>query len=473
MIYKTDETRRGRIYAPIGETKGLPEAPGVKILDGAIRFSKADFPTEYDCEKWLAENSEDTVMHVKAASTPTKALKIDEAEWQKILKFVVNPEKVSAGDLAVYRSWLANNVMDRDRERFTKGMLEQFAATTPGKTKLMNHDQFIGTPYGRYYAADVVEVTVDQMIEMLGNVPIKNFRAFIEKAKERDGGLYWLVGRFYVSAKDADLVFKIDSGIYSYESIGFAAARPEAVKDENGNLLWNEFDVTGLYAGEMTEGSWVFLGSQYGARTGKSAGSVKAESLGIDLDIEEVITNLIERLKPSTAQTEESKMMQFKIAGSEYSIDPEKVESVKKFTDDIEQKINDATAKLNEAIATVTKQAKILEAAYLKDATEEQAKEVAETAKAYRETLIVDALKYGQLTGAIPVDAEKAAMHRSILEKLTSPEIKETGEGYRAAWEKTNPPQGQIKARVTEDEDKPQVQVFENAPNEMLNRMPY
>ncbi|HNR69549.1 MAG TPA: hypothetical protein PKN24_16000, partial [bacterium] len=111
---------------------------------------------------------------------------------------------------------------------------------------------------------------------------------------------------------------------------------------------------------------------------------------------------------------------------------------------------------------------KVLDAAGVE--TEEQAAVVANDAKTYRESVIDETIKYGQLTGAVPTDEDGAKAHRETLAKLQTEEIKGLGDGYRKSWEKANPPQGQIKPDEGKGAKEPE---FDNAPNAAIKGVPF
>jgi len=466
MIIKQDESRRAYVFGPIDGEVDL--AAGMKVIGDSVRFSKSEWKTERDCEDYLREKTGDEVLHVKSLAVTTKAIDLDDAEWSAMTAYMTNPENVKRESFRVYRSWLANNVIDRDRERFPLDMLRQFAATLPGKSKMLNHNWYDGEPEGRYYAAEIVEVSQSEMLSMVGNVPVKNFAALVAKAKEIDGGLYWLVGRYYVPADDKELIFKIDSGIYAFESIGFRAPAIDSVQDENGEILWDEWKSTSTRTGEATEGSWVFLGSQYGARTGKSA-APRNQAMNVD-DIEELIESLFAKhfKQPEPKIEETGEMIKLKIAEAEYEINAADAESAKAMVAEIEAKLASADEQAKTLRDEIAALKKVLDAAGVE--TEEQAAVVANDAKTYRESVIDETIKYGQLTGAVPTDEDGAKAHRETLAKLQTEEIKGLGDGYRKSWEKANPPQGQIKPDEGKGAKEPE---FDNAPNAAIKGVPF
>lgn len=163
-------------------------------------------------------------------------------------------------------------------------------------------------------------------------------------------------------------------------------------------------------------------------------------------------------------------MLKFKIAEAEFEVDPANAESVQEMTDAIEAKFTQADEEAKTLRDEKAAMEKVLTAAGLtQDSTEEEAKVMSEDAKAYRESVVTEAMKFGQLTGAIPTEEEEAKAHRETLEKLGTEEIKRTGDGYKAIYEKANPPQGQIKT----DQGKGDESEYDpEAPNSYLTAVP-
>lgn len=161
-------------------------------------------------------------------------------------------EALSEDDVFVVTMHLANDQIDRSHERFSLPYLERFAETAPGKPVMVGHDK-TKEPVGKFFAADVV--------------------------RQLDGSQH-LVTRAYLMASDA-LVPKVKAGIVRDVSIGASVDKRIcdlcekdydsdcdhiAGRDYGGKratLTW-----TGNPARvEMREGSFVYLGCQYGAQT--------------------------------------------------------------------------------------------------------------------------------------------------------------------------------------------------------------
>jgi hypothetical protein len=173
-------------------------------------------------------------------------------------------EEVGAEALYVGRMTLCNDQYDRSFERFPKEYLKRFADTLPGKSVMQGHD-YHTLPVGRFYDAEI----------------------------RQKSGVLELVPSYYMLADDP-LVPKIKAGVVKGVSIGF---EPDlrlcdlCQKDYDGwwndpededpceHLRGREYEINGTkvrctltYGGnvekvEAVEGSFVWLGCQYGAET--------------------------------------------------------------------------------------------------------------------------------------------------------------------------------------------------------------
>lgn len=189
-----------------------------------------------------------------------KALGADDA-LSAINKFA--PEPVSAEDVYIGRAVLANDRYDRSHERFTPEILGRFAETIVGKSVLPGHDRK-AVPLGRWFGAAV---------------------------RANADGSHDLVADFYLRAKSeiADLV---RTGIAKDVSIGFAAdqrtcdlcaADYDRCKKHQAGKTYEGKLATVTYGGtvsqyEAREGSFVWLGCQYGAQTAGAKDAFDAHS---------------------------------------------------------------------------------------------------------------------------------------------------------------------------------------------------
>lgn len=165
----------------------------------------------------------------------------------------------AANEVFVTETVLCHNAIDRDNERFSEKILEDFARTIPGKSLLRSHsrDDF---PLGLFYAAEAKSMTIEDFAKMTGV-----FVTLPPSVKE----VVAVLAKFYlvVGEKSCDeVVHKIESGVLRYVSVGFSAA---ALIDRNDDgLKFKEY----VAPGEATEGSLVWLGAQQGAMVKGAAG---------------------------------------------------------------------------------------------------------------------------------------------------------------------------------------------------------
>jgi len=191
---------------------------------------------------------------VKTFDVPEwKGVSIDDEVLAEVNKFAL--KSLSSEEIWARRMVLAGDALDRDYERFSPGVLRQFAETLPGKSFLVGHAHDTAG-IARYFKAAVK-----------GN-----------KAGERrlEAYIYGLRGGNGIEAN-------IDAGIYHSVSIGFKAEKllcdicganmRETICEHYPGKEYDGKVATGTWEGkaEALEGSLVFLGSQTGAQFVKVA----------------------------------------------------------------------------------------------------------------------------------------------------------------------------------------------------------
>lgn len=167
---------------------------------------------------------------------------------------------LSADGIYVRRCLLAHNAIDRDNERFPETLLDNFAATLPGKSLLFGHDRRSYFPLGLFFDASTEEITADQFKALTGETP---------RLPDGVSSVKVLWGWFYIvkTPSSADMIANLEAGVYRHVSIGFNAADLVGVKKEiNGPTLYLEY----VPPGEALEGSLVWLGAQPGATAQKA-----------------------------------------------------------------------------------------------------------------------------------------------------------------------------------------------------------
>lgn len=244
------------------------ENEGVKAEDGQILFDFKKFPAESDCREWYSKNVDEQELvgkREKAFEVTMKSADVRDDEWEKIKSMMTDPSRFSKEDVRVYHPILAHNFVDRDSDRFPVKMLDVFVKTLPGKPLLLGHNW--GPPgEGRFFACETMQVSIEEALKVCGGHPRRDLRKQLEEIQTIDGGVFFLKPSFYVLVDNAEFIRKLDAGIIKDMSIGFRAPK-NPVNDKDGNFKWFEF-----YADESSEaleGSFVWLGSQYGAMNQK------------------------------------------------------------------------------------------------------------------------------------------------------------------------------------------------------------
>jgi hypothetical protein len=346
----------------------------------------------------------------KSTQTNVKAVTPTDDEWEAIKGRMLNPDRFESKDVRVYKSWLANNYPDRSKERFSLGILKVFAKTLPGKSVLFNGHEWGPPGSGRWFDAKVVKVTKEQVLENIGFAPSKKFLKQLD-AIDASEGLTFLEAKFYTLASNP-ATDALDAGIMRDMSIGFRADELRAVSDQHGNVEWKEYLATDKAGSEALEGSFVFLGDQYGAGAKKE---FSQDEQGVEF------MNLT-----------------FKSLGLAITVNPEDETSVKMLIEQVEAKCAAMTEEAKAAKAELDK----FKAALGGDVTEEQAKKIAADAKAYAEQTVEEAVKFGAACGMIA--KEKVDERRAELKAMPIDQVKVWLETYRKIWDDRNGAKGKL-----------------------------
>ncbi len=196
----------------------------------------------------------------KSSKAVTSAVAVTDELLAKINRYTLEP--LTAEDVFIGKQLLAHNGIDRDRERFTSQIIDNFVDTLPGKSTLYFHDSHY-LPLGLYFDAKAEEISADRFKELTGE-PIK-LPDGVDQA-------YTLWAWYYVvKTPDVEFVLKnIKGGTFRHWSIRFNAASIVSIKeDPNGPIKYWEY----VGPAEALEGSLVWLGAQPGATSQKAAGN--------------------------------------------------------------------------------------------------------------------------------------------------------------------------------------------------------
>lgn len=279
----------------------------VKACNGEIQFQRkaiyekhrTEFSTVDDCILWYKQferammDSSITVngkIPKRLYDVKTVSIKISENEWQLVSQYMINPDRFDfEKDIKIFECYLANNFMDRDGERFSIDVLRSFEKSIIGKSLLISH-RWAEPGIGRFYFARIVPMSVEETLEFINSVPDQKFKRHLEHVSKLDGGIFWLVPRYYmlnITDEQRQAVLNVESGIWKDMSIGFRAPLKVAIySDGTEKIVWDvntqqnhieynpqnpimflEYRNTSDLNSEALEGSFAFLGAQYGAST--------------------------------------------------------------------------------------------------------------------------------------------------------------------------------------------------------------
>ncbi len=175
----------------------------------------------------------------------------------KVNKFALR--ELTADEIFVRKYLMAHNAVDRDNERFSEALLDDFTKTFPGKSFMVSHDRTT-LAKGLFFNSLTEEMTPDQFTALTGEkARLPNGRPIVKVVW---GWIYMLKAQF-----NEELISNIDAGIYRHASIGFRANDIAPVKGQFDQILYWEYSPPG----EALEGSIVWLGAQPGATAQKAA----------------------------------------------------------------------------------------------------------------------------------------------------------------------------------------------------------
>jgi hypothetical protein len=177
--------------------------------------------------------------------------KIDSEQMRKINTYAL--KDLSPDDVYIRQFLLAHNAVDRDQERFSENLLEDFRRTLPGKSVLQSHLRQ-ELPKGLFFDAATDKISPEGFKLLTGEEA--RLPENIQTVKVLFGWVYFLKSSF-----NDELISLIDGGIIRFVSIGFHASDLIEVENHHGDLLYREY----VPPGEALEGSIVWLGAQPGA----------------------------------------------------------------------------------------------------------------------------------------------------------------------------------------------------------------
>lgn len=192
----------------------------------------------------------------KGIQAKSAGAQVTDEQLAKINRFSLSP--LTAEEVYARKYLIAHNMIDRDGERFSEDLLDDFARTFPGKGYLFSHNRGDFFPLGLIFDASTENMSAEQFKTITGEDP--RLPDGMDSVK-----VVW--AWFYIprTESSADMIKNIEAGIYRHGSIGFTAADLVPVKGAYEQTLYWEY----LPPGEAREASLVWLGAQHGATTQK------------------------------------------------------------------------------------------------------------------------------------------------------------------------------------------------------------
>lgn len=356
------------------------------------------------------------------AFTAIKGVKITPDILAKINTFAI--KELTADDVYVRKHLLAHNGIDRDVERFSEPLLEDYARTLPGKSFLEVHNTY-NLPIGLFFDARTEGMTPEEFKSLTGEEI--NLPEGIDSARVILSWLYTLKAEF-----NDKLIANLDAGIYRHISIGFTATDRIPIRGEGDKILYYEY----ISPGEAREGSIVYLGAQQGATSLKKTPEI----------------NNINNLKPEGGKEKmeelkkflEKMSKQFKTHFTEDNV----IDEVKILVETAATKADTVMAERDKTIKDQGIKITDLE----KKVTE--LTPLASDGKAYRSELVDDCIKMKAKLGDTTEKEEDQKSIRETVEKFDIDYLKKENEILVKRVEEKFDDKGQLKVSVTRDNSK-------------------
>jgi len=342
----------------------------------------------------------------------------------KINTFALEP--LSAEQVYVRRYLVAHNGIDRDRERFSDELLDQFAETLVGKGMFLsghpggwNGDGSPGS--GRWFDAGTELMSPAEFKQLTGEEI--RLPDGVSQAKVLWGESYLLKTLPYIK----EWTELIDAGIVTFVSVGFNAPR-KSVTDDNGNYLYGEYYPNG----EALEASLVWLGAQPGASAKSMQGTQPDEPEPTKETRMKVLQQLGKALGLKDALTEENLVDQVK-------------------------------AVIDEKDALIT----------ARDEEISGLKAAAADGQAYRKSLVDDAIRFGSLIDEVPTDEDGQKAEAEFLGGLPIERLKSMRDRFEARAREKFPDHAEFTGKDESDRQKKNADATKTAMQNKGSRKDY
>ena len=430
---------------------------GVSITEGIAYFDKRFFDGKDSCEEWLKNFAEGTMKLDKKSPIDKMLYGIKAApgvandqEWEAIKALMTEPDDFTRDDVVVYHPYLAHNVVDRDRQRFVLSLLKDFERTIVDKPLLIGHSgsgRYRSPGEGRFFSAEVAQVGIDEMLKVISPHPVKNIRDQLVEIEQKDSGLFILKASIYLIKLDSNADFrkKISAGIVKDVSIQFRAGALNTVTDKDNDFKYQEY--TG--PGEALEGSFVWLGSQYGMQNKKDYTLVpNAEELANSEELENTQTgDITMEISFKTLEIESMEFTEDGIKNVQKAVD-DKVKSMKDENETLKTQNEELTTEKAATQADVDLLSEI-KSVLGEDLTKEKVESMLEESKAQKAKLIKETVAVAVNIGAIENTPEIVAAKELELGELSFKAIESKQDEYEKIAKKS----GVIKSQIPDGEE--------------------
>ena len=325
----------------------------------------------------------------------------DDGDMAKINSFALEP--LTADQVYTRKYVVAHSGIDRDGERFSPALLDDFARTLPGKGYFNNSGGHPGSGGGQkgpgqglWYDTMVKEMSPEEFETMTGNRP---------RLGPGESMIHALMGKMYTlkMPDNESMIANIKGGIHRHVSISFGAEGPVEVKSPGDmRTLCREWQSPG----EAYEASSVWLGAQPGAVAVKAAVTEPSTQGERNMEIEVELKEVKDKFSDLTARHT---------------------------TLENEHKSLKETLGIKEGVSA------------------SDIKALAADGKAYREAQVKEYLRLGRLAGKLPDDPEKLKAKEAVIASFPMDFLADEIKNLRDEVRRTHPDQAELPGEELKD----------------------